>query len=464
MSRLARILPIFYLLVDVIILSFSFFCSTFIYDHNYNYQAYDWNILIILVFLWIIIGYPMRLYKSNLHNGYIHRLVNYAKSYSVFLLIISLIFFNSNSPIAVSNVFVTFVVAFLIVDISVNFIIVNLISRFRRRHQNIKHTLVAGVGDLAAEISKHFNSNPDFGFQISAYLSVNGEECKVDPKLVVGTVDNNMKEYLNKHSIDEIVIALPSVESTGSRLKYIIDEADYQGIRVSCLPDYQGLFGKNFKSVQYGQLEAVNIHRFPLDGAYAVIGMGAFNFIFSLLVLILLSPVFLLISIIIKLDSPGAVLYCPIRAGRGGKDFKVFKFRTMRENDVTSGGTLSTIKNDPRITKVGRILRKYNLDELPQFFNVLLGDMAVVGPRPHRNFLNQQMKDHVDKYMIRYYFKPGITGWAQVNGWRGPTETEEQINERTIHDLWYIEHWSFMLDLKIIWLTIFGRKSRQNAF
>jgi putative colanic acid biosynthesis UDP-glucose lipid carrier transferase len=136
----------------------------------------------------------------------------------------------------------------------------------------------------------------------------------------------------------------------------------------------------------------------------------------------------------------------------------------MSQNDAEVGGTLSTVKDDPRITRIGKILRKYNLDELPQFFNVFLGDMSIVGPRPHRHFLNQQMKEHIEKYMIRHYFRPGITGWAQVNGWRGPTETEEQISQRTAHDLWYIENWSFLLDLKIVWMTLFSRKSRLNAF
>lgn len=136
----------------------------------------------------------------------------------------------------------------------------------------------------------------------------------------------------------------------------------------------------------------------------------------------------------------------------------------MYDNDPAIGGNRSTRLADPRITKIGKILRKYNLDELPQFWNVLLGEMSVVGPRPHRNFLDQQMKEHVDKYMLRHYFKPGITGWAQINGWRGPTETELQISQRTAHDLWYIENWSFTLDLKIVWKTLFSRKAYQNAF
>ena len=124
----------------------------------------------------------------------------------------------------------------------------------------------------------------------------------------------------------------------------------------------------------------------------------------------------------------------------------------------------STIKHDPRITKSGKLLRKWNIDELPQFWNVLKGDMSVVGPRPHRLFLDKLLQDDVDSYMMRHYIRPGITGWAQVNGWRGPTETKEQRVERTKHDIWYIQNWTFWLDIKIIFLTLFGKKTRLNAF
>ena len=185
---------------------------------------------------------------------------------------------------------------------------------------------------------------------------------------------------------------------------------------------------------------------------------------FSALALFFLAPVFLLIALLIKIDSPGPVFYYPIRIGRGGKPFKLYKFRSMKECDIPSGGTLSTQKDDPRITRVGKFLRKFSLDELPQFINVFLGTMSVVGPRPHRRFLNRQLQESVYKYMIRHYVKPGITGWAQVNGWRGPTDTEEQRKQRTMHDLWYVENWSPLLDLKIIYLTIFSRKAHKSAF
>ena len=159
-----------------------------------------------------------------------------------------------------------------------------------------------------------------------------------------------------------------------------------------------------------------------------------------------------------------SIFYKPHRKGEADESFKCFKFRTMSECDNPKNGTRSTVKNDPRITRVGKFLRKYDLDELPQFINVLKGDMSVVGPRPHRTNLQTDFRKVVNDYMVRHYVKPGVSGWAQVNGWRGPTRTDTQKKERIKHDLWYIENWSFWLDMKIIFLTVFSRKTRQNAF
>jgi len=188
-----------------------------------------------------------------------------------------------------------------------------------------------------------------------------------------------------------------------------------------------------------------------------------FDIFFSIFALVLVSPLLIIIGLLVKLTSKGPVLYVAERVGMGGDIFKMYKFRTMRHSGK-SQEALSTRENDSRITLLGHFLRKTNLDELPQFFNVLKGEMSVVGPRPHRVYLDKKLQDEVDKYMIRRYIKPGITGWAQVNGWRGPTNTEEQKIQRTLHDIWYIKHWSFWLDLKIILLTVIGKKARKNAF
>jgi len=353
-----------------------------------------------------------------------------------------------------------FLVGFVAFDATVNFALINLISKLRRdRH---KQALIAGSGPLAAKISHYFDSNPDFGYEVVGFLKRPQEICSVNERQVVGSLAD-IKQFLTLHPVDEVVVALP-YESAQQNIKDIINVADFHGVRVTYVPDFQRMLGTHFKFVHDGELEAVNIRQTPLDEVKSTVEKNLFDLLFASGVLLFLAPVFLVIALLIKIDSKGPVFFCPERVGRNRKLFKLYKFRTMKENDAVSGGKLSTVKDDPRITRVGRILRKYSLDELPQFINVLLGEMSVVGPRPHRDFLNRQMQEHVDKYMVRHYFKPGITGWAQVNGWRGPTETEEQIRQRTAHDLWYIENWSFLLDIKIIWLTVFSRKAHQNAF
>jgi lipopolysaccharide/colanic/teichoic acid biosynthesis glycosyltransferase len=211
-------------------------------------------------------------------------------------------------------------------------------------------------------------------------------------------------------------------------------------------------------------LNAVYVRRSSLDVSYWAMLKAIFDLAFSIAVLLFFAPLFCIIAILIKLDSPGPVFYCPVRVGKSGNLFKVFKFRSMRECDALLGGTQSTEKNDPRVSALGKILRKYSLDELPQFINVIKGEMSVIGPRPHRKFLHDEMEKSIDRYSLRLHIKPGITGWAQVNGWRGPTSTIEQKVKRTEHDLWYIENWTFAIDLKIIFLTLFGKKTHSGVF
>lgn len=182
-----------------------------------------------------------------------------------------------------------------------------------------------------------------------------------------------------------------------------------------------------------------------------------FDLFFTLLALTLLFPALFLICLIIKLESKGSVFYVPLREGKDGSVFPCFKFRTMYADqcDNPGSGCRSTIKNDPRITFFGRFLRKYSLDELPQLFNVVRGEMSLVGPRPHRVSLGRELRNFDSQYDERHRVRPGITGWAQVNGWRGATETLQQRSERIRHDVWYVRNWNILLDLKIIWLTVF---------
>lgn len=435
-------------------------CIAFYFVNDKDYQQTAWIVLVGTVLTWSVISYWIRLQETELYNRINLRVINYIKIY--ILLIGFVIAFYSFFPFSIEtkNVVAAIVLGFPILGIPVNYLVVNTIEHLRSNNGNAKYTLVAGVGNLAGNVEKHLSHNGS-PTKLKGFIKCKNEECVVPQEKVVGDLEH-INDYLRDNPVDEIVIAIPVKVS--KKIKNIVAAADYHGVRVKYIPDYRELFGDNYKLTRYGELDAVNVRQLPLDETYAFFIKNTFDKIFSAFALVALSPLFLVIAILIKLESPGPVFYCPVRIGKGGRPFKVFKFRSMCENDSATGGTMSTQKDDPRITKLGRILRKYSLDELPQFLNVLLGDMSVVGPRPHRSFLNQKLQESVDKYMIRHYFKPGITGWAQVNGWRGPTETDEQRQQRTMHDLWYMEKWSLWLDIRIIYKTIFGNKTHKSAY
>ena len=208
----------------------------------------------------------------------------------------------------------------------------------------------------------------------------------------------------------------------------------------------------------------MTIRREPLQAVYNRGLKRFFDIVFSLIILLTIFPLlYIIVGILIKLSSPGPILFTQKRTGLYGEDFKCYKFRTMKMNDEAD--ILQAVKDDPRKTKIGNFLRRTNLDEFPQFINVLLGNMSVVGPRPHMLKHTEQYSVLIDKYMVRHLVKPGVTGWAQVTGYRGETKTLEQMEGRVKRDVWYIENWTFFLDLKIIIVTIFNMfKGEKNAY
>jgi len=321
--------------------------------------------------------------------------------------------------------------------------------------------LILGAEDKGKKIFDFTQKNKHLGYEVVGFLD---DMHPVSNGLNVLGKIHDLPKIIQKSPIDEIIITMPTYRE--KEIKYAIEMADFNGIRVNVVPDFVDNFGKNHKAYNLDELSVIEMREVPLDQSHNYFIKRSFDILFSLGVLVFLSPVFILLAILIKIDSSGPVFYKPIRKGMGGKEFTCFKFRSMYadKGDDPRKGTSSTQKDDPRITRMGKFLRKRDLDELPQFINVLLGDMSVVGPRPHRVHLNQEMQHVVERYMFRHYVKPGITGWAQVNGWRGPTTTIEQKKERIKHDLTYIENWNIWLDIRIIFLTVFGSKTRINAF
>jgi Undecaprenyl-phosphate glucose phosphotransferase len=459
MIRSDKRLKLLYAVTDLFTL-FVVFTAVNLFFRGADFVSQDYLYLITLSLIWIYLTSRNKVYFLHLHNTLKFRLRNHIKNHLQFMAVLSLLYILIGVPVYARIHFATFLAVFPIADTLINYLAYLFVGHLRRKGKNIRKALVVGAGRTGVLIDQYFSSTPELGYKIVGFLDDNVKAENLQNR-ILGPV-SKIGEILKETSIEEVFIALPT--HLTDQIHYVVDKVDYYGIRVRLIPDYASLLGRKYKTTTFGDIPIINIREISLDRLRLAFLKQVFDFLFSFVVVILLSPLLLLLALIIKLESRGPVFYCPIRLGQGGRPFKVYKFRSMFQNDAASGGKMSTQKNDTRITRVGRIIRKYSLDELPQFINVLKGDMSVVGPRPHRIFLNQVMQKEVDHYMIRHYLRPGITGWAQVNGWRGPTDTDEQKNNRTAHDLWYVENWTPFLDVKILFLTIFGEKTFKSAF
>jgi len=347
---------------------------------------------------------------------------------------------------------------------TLNLILFSALAFYNKRKYNdsgfSSALLILGNKSKWKHITPFSQKIREHGYNIVGFISDKNGNTNASGLNGLGEIEA-LNEVIKSNKVDEIFVASSMKKR---KLKSIFEIADYQGVRVNLIPKAHHFAGTKMKSYDLGGLSVFPHRRTPLDDFNNYLLKRTFDIFFSLAVLILLYPMFLLIAFIIIMDGKGAVMYMPMRKGEAGKTFRCYKFRSMSVCDDIVNGTKSTTKNDPRITRIGKFLRRTGLDELPQFYNVLIGDMSVVGPRPHRSDLQNDFRKIINDYMVRSYVKPGITGWAQVNGWRGPTKTLEQKQERIKHDLWFIENWSFFLDIKIIFLTVFSKKTWENAF
>lgn len=264
----------------------------------------------------------------------------------------------------------------------------------------------------------------------------------------------NLNEIVENSKADEIVISLAPEHA--QYVKTAIEIADREGIYLSMVPFYSEYIPAHPEIESFGKTKVINLRATPLDNIINASVKRLGDIIGSLLLIILTSPLMLICAIGVKLSSPGPVFFKQERVGKDRQNFNMFKFRSMRVN--TEENTAWSKDSDPRRTKFGSFIRKYSLDELPQFFNVLSGNMSLVGPRPEIPFYVHQFKETVPLYLVRQQVRPGITGWAQVNGFRGDTSIETRVE----YDIWYIENWSLALDIKILFSTVFGGKFKNN--
>lgn len=323
-----------------------------------------------------------------------------------------------------------------------------LLRAMRRRGWNQRNVLLIGSGDLGKRLAKQINEADWAGLKITEILDED-------------FLPENFSRHVKKSKLDEVWIALPlHAENT---IKQLVHELRHNVVTVRYFPDLFGSDLINYSTDEIFGFFAVNIVASPMVGINRVVKWLE-DKILACLILILISPLMLLIAMLIKLSSPGPILYRQLRHGWDGRPFFIYKFRSMYLHKKQKGQVVQAKKGDARITPIGKIIRATSLDELPQFINVLQGRMSIVGPRPHALKHNQYYKDHVDSYMQRHHVKPGISGWAQINGWRGETDTLEKMTKRVEYDLYYIKHWSLWFDIKIIFLTIFKGFINKNAY
>lgn len=318
---------------------------------------------------------------------------------------------------------------------------------------NFRKVVIVGEEKHTSELVHFFNDNPNYGYKLVKVF-----DLKTSKKLEI----KECQDFVLENKIDEIYCALSDLSNID--VNNFIDFTDNNLKTLKFLPDEKEVTARNLKLDYYGYIPIVSLRNIPLDITANKIIKRAFDILFSIIIIVgVLSWLIPILAIFIKSESKGPIFFKQKRNGLNYREFNCFKFRSMTLNEIADVEQVS--KNDPRITKIGRFIRKTSIDELPQFFNVFLGDMSVVGPRPHMVSHTEMYAKKVDKFMVRHFIKPGITGLAQTNGYRGEVESEKDIINRVKYDIFYLENWSLTLDIKIVFLTVLNAvKGEDKAY
>ena len=346
----------------------------------------------------------------------------------------------------------------LVVGIAVRFLTWGVVKRMRRNGLNQRSVLLVGYSRAAEEYIDRVMLNPQWGFNIRGILDDRIEAGTVYKGIkVLGRIDNLMI-ILPENHLDEIAITLGLAEYY--RLEEIVALCEKSGVHTKFIPDYNNIIPTKPYTEDVLGLPVINIRYVPLSNPFHAVTKRLMDIVGSIICIILLSPVMLIFAILIKVTSPGPLIYAQERIGLHNRPFKMYKFRSMVVQDEKKEKQAWTVRDDPRVTGIGKIMRKTSVDELPQLFNVLKGEMSLVGPRPERPQFVEKFQEEIPRYNVKHQVRPGMTGWAQVNGYRGDTSIRKRID----HDLYYIENWTVGFDFKIMLLTVFKGFINKNAY
>lgn len=334
----------------------------------------------------------------------------------------------------------------------------DLLRHFRKKGYNLKHVLLVGYSRAAEQYIERIKQNPSWGYHIMGVLDDHiAQGVNFKGIEVIGEVDQIYK-LLPENNLDEIAITLSL--SDYDRLEEIVSFCEKSGVHTKFIPDYNAVIPTKPYTEDLDGLPVINIRNVPLNSGWNQFLKRSMDLFGTVVACIIFSPVMLVCAVLIKLTSDGPVLFRQERIGLHNKPFYMYKFRSMRlqtEADEKKGWT---VKNDPRVTGIGKFMRRTSIDELPQLFNILKGDMSLIGPRPERPQFVEKFKEEIPRYMVKHQVRPGLTGWAQVNGYRGDTSIRKRID----CDIYYIENWTLGLDIKILILTFFKGFINKNAY
>ncbi|WP_010136862.1 undecaprenyl-phosphate glucose phosphotransferase [Ochrovirga pacifica] len=449
--------------VDILLLLIAFFTAK---ETVFDWEIPDkvlYNSLILgWVILWSIIGLKRGLYD-------VPRIVQLHKVLSKNLIAIGffafisagLIFIGTDYKFSRAFVLITVLIFTLLVLLS-RTLFVSWLKYIRRRGNKQSRIVLIGMNANIEKLIREVYVNPNYGFQILGLFTDATINSEVIQKYYKGKL-NEIIAYLEQNKADEIIISLPYTQS--KLINDLFEYADNSLVRVRIIPEFSEYLSQAFTIDYVRNVPVMKLRKEPLQSLSNRAIKRIFDIVFSsFIVLFIFSWLFPIIAIIIKLTSKGPVFFAQERTGQDGKSFKCLKFRSMTVNNDSD--SKQATRNDKRITKFGAIMRKTSIDELPQILNVLMNHMSLVGPRPHMLKHTEEYRVLVDKFMVRHFAKPGVTGWAQINGFRGETKFVRDMANRAEADIWYIENWSFILDLKIIFITAWSMffKQDENAF
>lgn len=445
----------FLFLFDLSIIYICFF-SVYTYYEGFTSIPLKGNILIVAVaFLWFIISVNSDVCRVNRQSRSVKTVEKVLVAYSILsVAVIAMVAifgeFRPNDKLLLFPLFYAF-----LVSIVTRLFFLITIKHFIKNGYQQKLIILIGEGRVAKKVINEIQSSPELGYRLHGVLS-DEYDASLPNGLFLGTTDR-FSEIVNTNKIDQVIIAAPLTKE--NIILQMVEKCEREGVRFHIVPDFYHILRNRTVVDSLGDIPLIGIRPEPLKILSNRIIKRIFDIIIASTALVVFSPLFILFTILIKISSAGPVLFRQRRIGANNLEFEIYKFRSMIIQDQKDSDSIWTTSDDKRITNVGKFMRSVNMDELPQLWNVLLGNMSIVGPRPERKHFIEKFKDDIPYYNVRHLVKSGITGWAQANGWRGDTS----IKKRLEYDIYYLENWSFWLDLKIIFLTLFNIRVWKTA-